>query len=59
LYLLSCIKPLDAFTSGAERLQSELVQTFPSSKRYKLAFADYIVDLVLIEPTREKEKKAK
>jgi hypothetical protein len=29
LYLLSCIKPLDAFTSGAERLQSELVQTFP------------------------------
>src|ERR1035441_5084175 len=28
LYLLSCIKPLDAFTSGAERLQSELVQTF-------------------------------
>jgi hypothetical protein len=24
------IKPLDAFTSGAERLQSELVQTFPS-----------------------------
>src|SRR5208282_377740 len=30
LYLLSCIKPLDAFTSGAERLQSKLVQTFPS-----------------------------
>jgi hypothetical protein len=29
LYLLICIKPLDAFTSGAERLQSELVQTFP------------------------------
>ena len=29
LYLLSCIKPLDAFTSGAERFQSELVQTFP------------------------------
>lgn len=27
-----------------------------SSKRYKLAFADYIVDLVLIEPTREKKK---
>ena len=32
LYLLSCIKPLDAFTSGAERLQSELVQTFPKVK---------------------------
>ena len=30
LYLLSCIKPLDAFTSGTERLQSKLVQTFPS-----------------------------
>jgi hypothetical protein len=30
LYLLICIKPLDAFTSGAERLQSELVQTFLS-----------------------------
>ena len=29
-HLLSCIKPLDAFTSGAERLQSELVQTFPN-----------------------------
>jgi len=28
LYLLSCIKPLDAFTSGTERLQSKLVQTF-------------------------------
>ena len=33
LYLLICIKPLDAFTSGAERLQSKLVQTFP---RWKL-----------------------
>jgi hypothetical protein len=31
LYLLICIKPLDAFTSGAERLQSELVQTFLKS----------------------------
>jgi hypothetical protein len=31
VYLLIYIKPLDAFTSGAERLQSELVQTFPSS----------------------------
>ena len=29
VYLLIYIKPLDAFTSGAERLQSELVQTFP------------------------------
>jgi hypothetical protein len=28
-----------------------------SSKRWKLAFADYIVDQVLIEPTREKKSK--
>lgn len=28
-----------------------------SSKRFKLAFADYIVDMVLIEPTREKKEK--
>jgi hypothetical protein len=32
VYLLIYIKPLDAFTSGAERLQSELVQTFPSQR---------------------------
>jgi hypothetical protein len=31
VYLLIYIKPLDAFTSGAERLQSELVQTFLST----------------------------
>jgi hypothetical protein len=30
LYLLSWIKPQDAVTSSAERLQSKLVQTFPS-----------------------------
>jgi hypothetical protein len=35
LYLLSCIKPLDALTSSAERLQSKLVQTFP--KREKIS----------------------
>ena len=29
LYLLSWIKPQDAVTSSAERLQSKLVQTFP------------------------------
>jgi hypothetical protein len=33
------IKPLDAFTSGAERLQSELVQTFPRDSGINLRFA--------------------
>jgi hypothetical protein len=33
LYLLSWIKPQDAVTSSAERLQSKLVQTFLSGER--------------------------
>lgn len=37
VYLLIYIKPLDAFTSGAERLQSELVQTFPNETNVTFA----------------------
>jgi len=49
LYLLSCIKPLDAFTSGTERLQSKLVQTF---LRQKWAVLGVVVmkDVTSFEP---------
>ena len=42
LYLLSCIKPLDALTSSAERLQSKLVQTFPRAIAVILCLDDIL-----------------
>jgi hypothetical protein len=40
-------------------LRSHQKDNHASSKRWKLAFADYIVDQVIIEPTRRKRDEAK
>ena len=48
LYLLSWIKPQDAVTSSAERLQSKLVQTFPSDFKHQPPFLPLLSENSLV-----------